>query len=54
MARRALAAQHHHLMTQHYDLGVLGRLAAAQRDQPAEDRDQDQVQRTERPELGLG
>src|SRR6266516_7276372 len=33
-----LAAEHHHLLAQHQDLRVLGRLTAAQQDQPAKDR----------------
>jgi Cysteine-rich secretory protein family len=45
-----LMAQHHHLMAQHQDLRVLGRLAAAQQDQPAEHPDRDQVQQTDRHE----
>jgi hypothetical protein len=32
-------------MTQHHDLGVLGRLAAAQQWQPAKDPDHDQVEK---------
>ena len=31
-----LVAEHHHLVTQRHDLRVLGRLASAQQDQPAE------------------
>jgi len=33
-----LTPEHRDLLTGHQDLGVLGRLAAAQQDQPAEDR----------------
>ena len=43
-----LAAEHHHLLAQRQDLRVLGRLTAAQQDQPANDPDHDQVQQTER------
>ncbi len=39
-----LTAEHHDLMTQHHDLGILGRLAAAQQHQPAEDPDHDEVE----------
>jgi hypothetical protein len=46
-----LTAQHHDLMPQQNDLRVLGRLAAAQQEQPAEDPDQDQIQQTDRHEL---
>ena len=45
-----LAAEHHHLMTQHHDLRVFGRLAPAQQDQPAEHPDHEQVQQTDRHE----
>jgi len=45
-----LAAEHHHLMSQHHDPRVLGRLAAPQQDQPAKDPDHDQVQETDRHE----
>jgi len=41
-----LTAQHHHLMTQRDDLRVLGRITAAQQDQPAKDPDHRQVQQT--------
>ena len=43
-----LTAQHHDLVTQHHDLGVLGRLTAAQQDQPADDPDRDQVQQADK------
>ena len=43
-----LTAEHGDLMTEHQDLRVLGRLAAAEQDQPAEDPDHDQVEHTER------
>ena len=39
-----LTAEHRDLMTEHHDLRVLGRLAAAQQHQPAEDPDHDQVE----------
>ncbi len=39
-----LTPEHRDLMTEHQDLGVLGRLAAARQDQPAEDPDHDQVE----------
>jgi hypothetical protein len=45
-----LAAQHHHFVTQDHDLRVLGRLATAQQDQPAEHPDHDQIQQTDRHE----
>jgi hypothetical protein len=41
-----LAAEHHDFVTRHLDLRVLGRLAAAQQNQPAKDADHDQVQQT--------
>ena len=43
-----LTAEHHHLVTQHHDLRVLGRLTSAQQAQPAEDPDRDQVQQTDK------
>ena len=43
-----LTAQHSDLMTQHKDLRVLGRLAAAQQHQPAKDPDHDQVEQANR------
>ena len=45
-----LAAKHHDLVAQDQDLRVLGRLSAAQQDQPAEDPGHDQVQQTGRHE----
>ena len=42
--RAILAAQDQDLVAEHQDFGVLGRLAAAQQDQPAEDPDHDQVE----------
>jgi hypothetical protein len=45
-----MAAEHHHLVTQHYDLRVLRCLAAAQQDQPTEQPDCDQIQQTDRDE----
>ena len=39
-----LAPQHRDFMTHHHDLRVLGRLAAAQKQQPGEDPDHDQVE----------
>jgi len=45
-----LTAQHHHLMPQQQDLHVLGRLATAQQDQPAEHPGHEQVQQTDRHE----
>ena len=39
-----LTAQHSDLMTEHHDLRILGRLAAAQQHQPAKDPDHDQVE----------
>jgi hypothetical protein len=39
-----LAPQHHDLMTEHHDLRILGRLAAAKQRQPAKDPDHDQIQ----------
>jgi hypothetical protein len=41
-----LTAEHRDLMTEHHDLRVLGRLAAAEQHQPAEDPDHDQVEQT--------
>ena len=41
-----LTPEHRDLMTEHHDLRVLGRLAAAQQHQPAEDPDHDQVEQT--------
>jgi hypothetical protein len=38
------------LMTEHNDLRVLGRLAAAQQDQPPENPDHDKIQQTDRHE----
>jgi hypothetical protein len=43
-----LTAEHHHLMTQDHDLHLLGRLAAAQQDQPPEEPNRDQVQQADR------
>jgi len=43
-----LAPEHHHFVTEHDDLRVLGRLATAQQDQPHEDPGHDQVQQTDR------
>jgi hypothetical protein len=43
-----LAAENHDLMAQHQDLRILGRLAPAQQDQPAEHADHEQVQQTDR------
>ena len=43
-----LSPQHRHLMTEHYKLRVLGRLATRQQHQPAEDPDRDQIQETKR------
>jgi len=45
-----LAAERHHLMPQHKDFRVFGRLAATQQDQPAEHPDHDQVHQTDRHE----
>jgi hypothetical protein len=39
-----LTAEPYDLMTEHHDLGILGRLAAAQQHQPAEDPDHDEVE----------
>ncbi len=39
-----LTAQYSDLMTEHHDLRILGRLAAAQQHQPAKDPDHDQVE----------
>ncbi|MEV4837589.1 hypothetical protein AB0K05_23920 [Nonomuraea sp. NPDC049486] len=39
-----LTPQYRHLMPEHHDLGVQGRLASAQEDQPAEYPDHDQIQ----------
>jgi len=39
-----LTAEHRDLMTEHHDLRILGRLAATQQHQPAEDPDHDQVE----------
>src|SRR5262249_60210587 len=41
-------AEAHPLVAYHQDLRVLGRLATAQQDQPAEDPDCDQIQQTDR------
>jgi len=38
-----LTPEHRDLMTEHHDLGLLGRLAATQQHKPAEDPDRDQV-----------
>jgi hypothetical protein len=43
-----LAAEHRDLMTQHQDLRVLRRLAAAQQHQPPKDPDHDQVEQANR------
>src|SRR5690348_7461220 len=43
-----LAPEHHHFVTEHDDLRVLGRLATAQQYQPHEDLGHDQVQQTDR------
>lgn len=45
-----LAAQHHHLTPQHQDLHIVGRLTAAQQEQPARHPDHDQIQQTDRYE----
>ena len=42
-----LMQEHHDPVTQHHDLGILGRLAAAQQDQPAKDPGRDQIQQTD-------
>jgi hypothetical protein len=39
-----LSPQHRDLMTEHHDLRILRRLAAAQQHQPAKDPDHDQVE----------
>ncbi len=43
-----LATQDRYLMTEHHDLGVLRRLAAAQQVQPAKDLDDGEVQKSNR------
>ena len=43
-----LTPEHRDLMTEHHDLRILGRLAAAQQQQPAEDPDHDQVEQAKR------
>jgi hypothetical protein len=45
-----LTPQHRDLMTEHHDLRILGRLAAAQQEQPAKDPDHDQVEQTKNHE----
>jgi hypothetical protein len=42
-----LAPQHHHLVPEDHNLRVLGCLAAAKQDQPAEDPDRDQIHQTD-------
>lgn len=43
-----LAAQDRYLMTEHHDLGVLRRLAAAQQEQPAKDLGHGEIQKSDR------
>ncbi len=45
-----LTAEHRDFVTENYDLGVLGSLAAAQQHQPAKDPDHDQVEQTKEHE----
>ena len=45
-----LTPEHRHLMTEHHDLRILGRLAAAQQHKPAKDPDHDQIQEAKRHE----
>ncbi len=47
-----LTAQHRDLVTEDHDLRVLGRLAAAQQEQPAKDPDRDQIQEAKRHKPG--
>jgi hypothetical protein len=42
-----LAAQDSDFMAEHHDLGVLGRLAAAQHEQPAKDAGYDEIQESD-------
>jgi hypothetical protein len=42
-----LTPEHGDLMAEYHDFRVLGRLAAAQQEQPAKDPDHDQVQQTD-------
>jgi hypothetical protein len=43
-----LTLQHRHLMPEHHDLDVLGRLTTAEQHQPAEHPNHDQIQQTNR------
>ncbi len=45
-----LTPEHRDLMTEHHDLRMLGRLAAAEQHQPAKDPDHDQVEQSKRHE----
>jgi len=48
-----LATQDRYLMTEHHDLGVLRRLAAAEQVQPAKDLDDGEVQKSNRHDRDL-